>query len=77
MTPEGTRILQAIAWTERTTPAHCLPLKRIATSALNGDVDLAVAILADLDQRGFVQGNTEDLQSGWLTTKGRSCVRDR
>ena len=75
MTPEGTRILEAIAWTERTTPAHCLPLRKIATSVLDGNVDLANAILADLGERGFVQGNSEDLQSGWLTLKGRSCVR--
>jgi hypothetical protein len=76
MTPEGTRVLQAIARTERTTPLHCLPLKKIATSVLGGNTDLATAVLADLDQRGFLHGNSEDLQSGWLTSKGRSCVRD-
>jgi hypothetical protein len=76
MTPEGTRVLQAIARTERTTPLHCLPLKKIATSVLDGNTDLARAVLSDLDERGFLHGNSEDLQSGWLTSKGRSCLRD-
>jgi hypothetical protein len=45
--------------------------------ALDGNVERAETILTDLGSRGFVQGNTGDLQSGWLTTKGRSCVRDQ
>jgi hypothetical protein len=74
MTTEGMRVLEAIAWSERTTPIHCLPLRRIATVALGGNADLARSVLEDLDQRGFVHDNTGHLDSGWLTTKGRSCV---
>ena len=74
MTSEGTRVLQAIARTERTTPLHCLPLKKIATSVLGGNADLATAVLTELDGRGFLHGNSQDLQTGWLTPKGRSCV---
>ena len=77
MRSEGLRVLEALAWSERSTPIHCLPLRKIATMALDGNVERAETILTDLGSRGFVQGNTGDLQSGWLTTKGRSCVRDQ
>jgi hypothetical protein len=44
---------------------------------LGGDPERAATVLLALEERGFVAGNTLDLQSGWLTTKGRSCVRDQ
>ena len=77
MTTDDARVLQAIGWSERTTPTYCLPLKRIATMVLGGDPERATTVLLALEQRGFVAGNTLDLQSGWLTTKGRSCVGDQ
>jgi len=77
VTIEDTRVLEAIAWSERTTPPHCLPLKRIATQALGGDSQQAMTVLAGLELRGFLRGNSVDLQSGWLTVKGRSCLRDQ
>ena len=77
MTPEDTRVLEAIALSERTTPPHCLPLKRIATQALGGDSQRAMTVLVALEDRGFLRGNSVDLLSGWLTMKGRSCLPDQ
>jgi hypothetical protein len=74
MTPEGYRVLQAVAWSERLGRGPALPLKRIATQTLGGNGDLAARVLADLDGEGWVHTDTMGWQSGWLTAKGRGAV---
>lgn len=75
MTAEARRVLEAVAWSERTNPSLSLPLKRIATVAL-GNADQAARVLADLDEEGYVRTDTMGWYSGWLTWKGRSVAAE-
>ncbi len=74
MTPEGRRVLQAVAQTERRSPGPVLPLKRIATATLGGNDELAARVLADLDDEGCLHTDTMGWQSGWLTPRGRTAA---
>jgi hypothetical protein len=74
MTPDGLRVVEAVAWSERLGSGSVLPLKRIACEALGGNGELAARVLADLDEQGWVHTDTMGWQSGWLTAKGRTAA---
>jgi hypothetical protein len=77
VTPQGSRVLEALAWSERSRASFCLPLKTIATLALGGNSELAASILADLDRQGLVHADTMGWQNGWLTPQGRFITLDQ
>jgi hypothetical protein len=74
MIPDGYRVIEAMAWSERLGCGPVLPLKRIAAEALGGNGELAARVLAALDQEGWVHTDTMGWQSGWLTPKGRTAA---
>lgn len=74
MTSEALRVLEALAWSERTTCCATLPMRRIATAALGGNSELAAKALADLDLEGCVHTDIMGWSSGCLTAKGRATT---
>jgi transcriptional regulator with XRE-family HTH domain len=77
MTDQARRVLRALVLFDKTNHDVALPLRRIATNALEGDVDVAAKALQDLDTAGCVRTDTMGWHSGWLTALGREMGAER
>ena len=77
MSDQARRVLRAVVLFDKTNRDVALPLRRIATNALEGDVDVAAKALQDLDVAGCVRTDTMGWHSGWLTALGREMGADR
>jgi hypothetical protein len=67
------RVLEALAEAASSSgPNDVLPLRRIATEALDGDDQLAARILEALDLDGCIRTDRMGWYEGWLTEKGRA-----
>jgi transcriptional regulator with XRE-family HTH domain len=67
------QVIRALVLFDKEHPSAPLPLKRIATKALEGDVETAAKVLRELDAAGLVRTDTMGWQTGWLTALGRSA----
>ena len=67
------QVLRALVLFDKEHPSEALPLKRIATKALDGDADAAGKVLRELDTAGFLRTDTMGWQTGWLTVLGRNA----
>ncbi len=65
------QVLRALVLFNSEHPSSPLPLKRIATKALEGDADAAAKALQELDAGGFLRTDTMGWQTGWVTAFGR------
>lgn len=71
LTDEARRVLRALVRFDKVKPHVALPLRRIATDALEGNVEAAARALQDLDLAACVRTDTMGWHSGWLTRLGR------